>query len=300
MCAAVVGVGTALSLPGAARAQSDSFEVSVGDRLGSVTTLVAGRPVSLVASVFFLHADPGCTAKDLTGLTATVALAPPVALVNGAQASEQVTLPPGAGPHSNPLVINATWPVRIAQRGSYPGHVGISGRGAGGRTCTGSQDFRIFAVPGQLRFRVGGAVLYPDHVLIAVQARILGSGRLPASVIEDAVSQHHDPRGENFGKSELNLLTASFGARRLTIFAASGFSGGSTGVSCVDFQRPRGVREGAILNYRLRFNWNRDKGFSPTSQRGHLAITKTTRNPIERRCLRQEQLSNGHRPVGRR
>jgi hypothetical protein len=267
---------------GAAGAAQDDFEVSVGDRLGTTSTLIAGRPVTLEATLFTGYSTPGCGITALGSgapLSFTVALPPGVTLRDGAG-------PVATVPLSRQQAITASWPVRVTRPGRYRGSVTVTATTPDGRTCSGAQRFRIFAARSGPALRVAGALLLGDGVQLAVSARLPG---LPhdglGEAIADAMDGHHDPRGADFGRTELDLVNALVGGRTLRVALASGF--GSDGVACVTFARPAHF-SGHRVRYRLHFGWNREKGMASVHRSGSIALHRRPANAAERSCARQD------------
>lgn len=279
----------ALALAGRAAAAGEDLEVSVGERLGTTTTLVAGRPVLLQATVFTDYSSPGCTIGELgkgAPLTFTVTLPAGVALRDGASPTATVPLTARAA-------VTASWPVRVARPGRYHGSVVVQATAPGGRTCSGHQRFRVFAARSGPRLRVAGGFLFAHDVQLAVVARLPGLPRdALGEAIADAMDEHHSPGGADSGRSELDLVTASFRGRPLLVTSASEFGG--DGVACITYARPAGLRQPRV-RYGLHFGWNREKGLQPVHRSGWARLHRRPANAAERACAVQ----NGYAGIGR-
>jgi hypothetical protein len=269
-----------------------TFEISVTERLASTTVLVAGRPASLVATVYPQDASSGCLATDFdpgARFTATVALPPGVALAPGWPAAEAVQVPAGvrSGRHES---FNVGWRVVVARRGVYAGTATLRGVTRAGTTCVSSQPFVLVGIGGTPRVRVVGAFRASSHDVVVASIRLPGLPRLGRSAREealaDAVDDQHAPDAEFSGKGVLDLVRL----RHASAVAASepGLAG-NVGVACLDFDRGRA----RTVPYRLTFDWNRYKGFAARRSRGTLRVGAHVPGAAGRFCDRQERLAFG-------
>jgi hypothetical protein len=285
---------SALVLGGGARAAGapDPFEISVTDRLSSTTVLVAGRTVSLVATVYPGYADPGCAVGDFdpqAPFTATVSLPAGVAFAPGQPASEQVTVPAGVRSNRHDS-FNVGWHVVVARPGLYAGTVTLSGVTRAGATCVSSQRFRLVAISGTPRVRVAGAFRAGSHDVVVASIRLPGLPRVGrgvrAETMTDAVDDEHAIDADLSGKGVLDLVRLG---GEIPVAASEPGVTGDTGVACIDFDRART----RTIPYRLTFDWNRYKGFGVRRRRGTLRISSRVPGAAGRFCERQEGIAFG-------
>src|SRR4051794_41566921 len=110
----LIAAVVALALAPSARA--DGLSGSAGDRYGSTTALVAGRPAVIVSTLYLADGDDGC--ERPRDLRAT--LKPPRGVsVKGAS----TVTPRGRGGPRSDRKVNATWHVRAARAGVAWGYV---------------------------------------------------------------------------------------------------------------------------------------------------------------------------------
>jgi len=289
-----VALLSVLALAGGAAAAGAPapFEISVTDRLASTTVLVAGRPVSLVATVYPGYADPGCGTGDFdprAPFLATVSLPAGVAFAAGQPAAEQVTVPAGvrSGRHDS---FNVGWHVVAARPGSYPGTVTLRGVTRAGTTCAASQRFRLVAISGTPRIRVAGAFRAGGHDVAVVSIRLPGLPRVGrgvrAEAMADAVDDEHAIDADFSGAGVLDLVRLG---GELPVAASEPGVTGDTGVACIDFDRART----RTIPYRLTFDWNRYKGFGARRSRGTLRVGPGVPGAAGRFCERQEGIGFG-------
>jgi hypothetical protein len=296
LCAPGVAIGQRLL--GGRQQITDASElaVSVSDRFQAFpTVLVAGRVVNLVASLHILYGDTGCERDDLVAggapVTATVELPAGVQLQGTASATQIVPLPKHLARDVDsggaPAVINFRWPVQIAQPGAYRGLLTVTASGRGGRICTGGHDFTIAAVTGGPRFRVVDAYI-DDGVATAVLAAMLPTNGLPRGVanyaLSDALAESHDPLGEDFGREAIDVLSLRWRGRALELLGGGTWTAGS--YTCVQFRRPLRMRVGTLVRYRLRFDWNNEKGFATRERSGRLRLKTRPRTHQGKTCER--------------
>ena len=257
------------------------------------STLVAGRSVTLVGTWFVFDGETGCERAAFASgapVTATVELPPGVAL-RGAPATQTVPFPArfarSEGSGEAPVVVNLRWRVRIARPGPYRGRLTVSASTRDGTTCRGVHDFTIAGVAAGPRFRVVETYLERQYVVAVVSADLPPRGlsrSLRQDALGDALMEWHHPLGAEYGRSELDLLRLTSAGRRLPVLGG----GTSTGnrFTCLHFRVPRGSRPG-VLDYRLRFDWNKEKGFATRTRRGTLRPLSRARTRPGRQCARE-------------
>lgn len=298
LTAGLIGTVVPLLVLSSDAASAQGLRVSVGDRLGETTTLVAARRVNLVATVHLPYSETGCTAGELgqaTAVTASVNLPPEAALQDGLPASQTIPLPSNleqfvAGTRQTPNVVNIRWPLVISRPGVYHGSVLVTARSPNGRDCSGTQDFAILAVTNGPTFQVLGGLLARNRVIVAVKAVLPGATRGGLSerelgeAFDDAIGEAHDSRGGvDSGRGVLDLLSVRQGRRRLQVEKGSNFGGGPERASCLEFPLPRRLAH-TRLSYRLRFDWNGEKGFPARTKSGRLRVTGRFARRVARAC----------------
>jgi hypothetical protein len=289
-----IALGALALAPGAdAGGGPVTFEISVSERLASTTVLVAGRPASLVATVYPEDASAGCLATDFdpaARFTATVALPAGVTLAPGWPAAEAVQVPAGvrSGRHES---FNVGWRVIVARRGVYAGTVTLRGVTRAGTACVSSQRFVVVGIGGTPRVRVVGAFRASSHDVVVASIRLPGLPRLGRTArteaLADAVDDEHAPDAESSGKGVLDLVT--LGRGESPVAASEPGLVGNAGVACLDFDRGRA----RTVPYRLAFDWNRYKGFAARRRRGTLHVGARLAGAAGRFCERQEGIAFG-------
>ena len=256
LLAAVVALALAPS------ARADGLSASAGDRYGSTTGLVAGRPAVIVSTLYLADGDDVC--ERPRGLRAT--LTPP----RGVSARGSATLVRG-GPRSDRMV-NATWHVRAARADVAWGYVKWRGTGTDGRPCTASQHLRVVATSAPPQLSVVGAVRYYDnHTGVIVRAVLPGVSAPGGEAFDTFFNEQHV-----LGRARRDLRAVL----RPKAFAGHAFDAG--GLSCTLVPGPS-----ASIAYRLRFTWNHAIGAASIVRSGTVPVIATPRNETERVCERQ-------------
>ena len=242
-------------------AHADGLSASAGDRYGSTTGMVAGRPAVIVSTLYLSESDEGC--EHPRDLRAT--LEPPRGIsVRGAKT---------AAPRARVgRMVNATWHVRAARAGVAWGYVKWRGTGVDGKRCSHTQHLRVVAASAPPRLEVIGAVRYYDNNTGVIVRAELPGVRAPAGEAFDTFFDEQHV----LGRARRGLRTLL----RPSAFAGRGFD--ADGLSCM---LVTGLP--AQLAYRLRFTWNHAIGAANIVRSGSVPVVTTPRTYVERVCERQ-------------
>jgi hypothetical protein len=252
----------ALALAPSARA--DGLSASAGDRYGSTTAMVAGRPAVIVSTLYLADGDEGC--ERPRDLRAT--LTPP----RGVSVRGSSTLAPRVrGGSRDDRMVNATWHVRAARADVAWGYVKWRGTGADGRRCTTSQHLRVVATSAPPQLAVVFAVRRFESTGVVVRAQLPGVKHPPAEAFDAFFNEQHVLGRGRRGPQQM---------LRPSPHASAHFD--AEGLSCMLV-----VGTPQSVAYRVRFTWNHAIGAASIVRSGSLAVLATPRNETERVCERQ-------------
>jgi hypothetical protein len=107
--------------------------------------------------------------------------------------------------------------------------------------------------------------------------------------LTDALSELQYPLGDGFGHSELDLLSLRWRGRALLVFGGGTWDGDRS--NCLDFRSRARLHSGALVHYKLHFDWNANKGFALRHQSGSVRLRARPRTHAGKVCARKLPVS---------